>query len=352
MLEQDEAITGSVKPTSLRVLFVGKAHLSHVGGAEMSTRYLAAALANRGNDVSLLASVKRRSIRGLFDQALVSTTGRILEHAVSEAGCATVSSIRPLRTLRSAVQGAPPDVVVVTGTDPDFAVAALRECADRPTILYVRVDAAIPVARDAPVDLVVTNSAFMAGQIAALGVKATFLPSVFPPSDTSSHPRRRRSSSSTRSRRRASTSPSTSPSIVPTSHSCSASVGGSNAAALRSLRTRGSKAWEHRDPKGDARSDSGCSATAACCSYRASGRSRGARVVSEAQISGIPTVASRVGGLPESVGPGGILVTPRTPSVAWLEALSEVWDDQDRYARLCRSVRSSTAVGPRCPSIS
>ena len=66
MLEQDEVMHDSVKSRSLRVLFVGKAHLSHVGGAEMSTRYLAAALAKRGNHVGLLASVKRRSIQGLF----------------------------------------------------------------------------------------------------------------------------------------------------------------------------------------------------------------------------------------------------------------------------------------------
>ena len=58
------------------------------------------------------------------------------------------------------------------------------------------------------------------------------------------------------------------------------------------------------------------------------------RVVSEAQINGIPSVASRLGGLPESVGPGGILVAPSDSSEAWMEALSEVWDDQERYEQL------------------
>ena len=59
-----------------------------------------------------------------------------------------------------------------------------------------------------------------------------------------------------------------------------------------------------------------------------------ARVVSEAQISGIPAIASRAGGLPESVGTGGILVSPRDSGQAWLTALSTAWDDEDRYKQL------------------
>ncbi|WP_282604540.1 glycosyltransferase [Pelagibius sp. Alg239-R121] len=55
------------------------------------------------------------------------------------------------------------------------------------------------------------------------------------------------------------------------------------------------------------------------------------RVVTEAQFSGIPVIASNSGGLPESVGPGGLLVEPSDSPDAWLEALSEVWDDEDRY---------------------
>lgn len=333
MLEQDEAITESAKPTSHRVLFVGKAHLSHVGGAEMSTRYLAAALASRGNDVSLLASVKRRSVRGLMDQALASSTGRIKEHAASETGCATLSSIRPLRTLRSAMEGDPPDVVVVTGTAPDFAVAALRECADRPTILYVRVDAAIPVARDAPVDLVVTNSAFMARQIAELGVKATFLPSVFPPE---------RYQLATTREKVLFVNPVPKKGVnvaldlaehrpdVPFVFSLSWRV---DPAALRRLRTTARRLGNieirkaTRDP---ARLFGDCRLLLVPSQWE----EPWARVVSEAQITGIPAIASRVGGLPESVGPGGILVSPRDDRRAWRAALSEVWDHQDRYARL------------------
>jgi glycosyltransferase involved in cell wall biosynthesis len=63
------------------------------------------------------------------------------------------------------------------------------------------------------------------------------------------------------------------------------------------------------------------------------------RVVSEAQISGIPVLASRRGGLPEAVGPGGILVDPEAPIDAWEDALGQLWDDPRTYTRLSRLAR-------------
>lgn len=55
------------------------------------------------------------------------------------------------------------------------------------------------------------------------------------------------------------------------------------------------------------------------------------RVVTEAQCSGIPVIASDVGGLPESVGPGGILVDKDRDIALWQQALSDLWDDEGRY---------------------
>lgn len=55
------------------------------------------------------------------------------------------------------------------------------------------------------------------------------------------------------------------------------------------------------------------------------------RIVTEAHCSGIPVIASNSGGLPESVGPGGVLVDPDGAPDAWTDALSEIWDDQQRY---------------------
>lgn len=58
------------------------------------------------------------------------------------------------------------------------------------------------------------------------------------------------------------------------------------------------------------------------------------RVVTEAQASGIPTLASARGGLPESVGPGGLLIPPEAGIAAWRDALDRLWDDELLYQRL------------------
>jgi len=63
------------------------------------------------------------------------------------------------------------------------------------------------------------------------------------------------------------------------------------------------------------------------------------RVASEAQVSGIPVLASRRGGLPESVGPGGVLVDPQHGVEAWVEGLSRMWDDPLMYDTLSAKAR-------------
>jgi glycosyltransferase involved in cell wall biosynthesis len=66
------------------------------------------------------------------------------------------------------------------------------------------------------------------------------------------------------------------------------------------------------------------------------------RVAGEAQINGIPVLASRTGGLPEAVGPGGILVEPQDLA-AWESALAAAWDDPRRYDELARQARAHAA---------
>jgi glycosyltransferase involved in cell wall biosynthesis len=63
------------------------------------------------------------------------------------------------------------------------------------------------------------------------------------------------------------------------------------------------------------------------------------RVVTEAHCSGIPALASNRGGLPESVGPGGILVGHDAPLEHWRVALSEIWDDPARYSTFVAAAR-------------
>lgn len=56
------------------------------------------------------------------------------------------------------------------------------------------------------------------------------------------------------------------------------------------------------------------------------------RVVTEAQCSGIPVIASAVGGLPESVGRGGVLVPPDASIDEWHARLRELWTSPAVYA--------------------
>lgn len=58
------------------------------------------------------------------------------------------------------------------------------------------------------------------------------------------------------------------------------------------------------------------------------------RVVTEAQVSGIPALASNIGGLPESVSDGGILVDPEDDINVWSAALRKLFNDDDCYRKL------------------
>jgi len=55
------------------------------------------------------------------------------------------------------------------------------------------------------------------------------------------------------------------------------------------------------------------------------------RVIVEAQGNGIPVCASSIGGIPEALGTGGILVRDFQEPAAWLQAIAEA---EDRYAEL------------------
>lgn len=55
------------------------------------------------------------------------------------------------------------------------------------------------------------------------------------------------------------------------------------------------------------------------------------RVATEAQFSGIPVVASDRGGLPEAVGPGGIILGSDSPVEGWVRAIRRLWSDAEFY---------------------
>lgn len=63
------------------------------------------------------------------------------------------------------------------------------------------------------------------------------------------------------------------------------------------------------------------------------------RVATEAHFSGIPVIATNDGGLPEAVGPGGILVDRNAAVETWLSALRNLWDNPEKYAAMSEAAR-------------
>jgi glycosyltransferase involved in cell wall biosynthesis len=64
------------------------------------------------------------------------------------------------------------------------------------------------------------------------------------------------------------------------------------------------------------------------------------RVVSEAQFSGIPCVTSDRGGLPEAVGPGGIVLGFDSPAERWIAAVKKLWNDSRFYQEKAVAARA------------
>jgi glycosyltransferase involved in cell wall biosynthesis len=67
------------------------------------------------------------------------------------------------------------------------------------------------------------------------------------------------------------------------------------------------------------------------------------RVASEAQLNGIPVIASRRGGLPEAVGPGGALIDPDASDDVWADAVRALWSDSKLYDSLSAAALSYSA---------
>lgn len=64
------------------------------------------------------------------------------------------------------------------------------------------------------------------------------------------------------------------------------------------------------------------------------------RVATEAQFSGIPVIASDAGGLPEAVGPGGMVLHKHAPIGDWKAALDKMWSNENVYREFCEKAAS------------
>jgi glycosyltransferase involved in cell wall biosynthesis len=69
------------------------------------------------------------------------------------------------------------------------------------------------------------------------------------------------------------------------------------------------------------------------------------RVVTEAQLMGLPTLASAIGALPDTVGPGGITVDPAAPIEHWVAALRSLWDSGETYEQYANAAADHARRG-------
>jgi glycosyltransferase involved in cell wall biosynthesis len=61
------------------------------------------------------------------------------------------------------------------------------------------------------------------------------------------------------------------------------------------------------------------------------------RVASEAHFSGIPVIGTKVGGLPEAIGPGGVVIEPGQAAATWVAAVRRLYHDEEFYQEKSRA---------------
>jgi len=64
------------------------------------------------------------------------------------------------------------------------------------------------------------------------------------------------------------------------------------------------------------------------------------RVATEAHINGIPVLGSDRGGLPQAIGPGGVVVPADAPTGEWADALSRLWDETKLYTAVSEAAHA------------
>jgi glycosyltransferase involved in cell wall biosynthesis len=67
------------------------------------------------------------------------------------------------------------------------------------------------------------------------------------------------------------------------------------------------------------------------------------RSASEAHVNGLPVVASSRGGLPETVGPGGVVLDVHTPVAGWAAEVERLMNDRAHYEAIAAAARDHAA---------
>jgi glycosyltransferase involved in cell wall biosynthesis len=311
----------------VRILLVTKSHLPVVGGAQMTVHWLARALADRGHSVSVVAVAPDGGRTGDLGYPLIR---------LPDPSALTPELLEDLQA----------DVAVLNGyhgTLVEWGVRLIRALRGVPTALYLHDARGVELADHA--QNVAAVSRFIAGlcrpgtvaippivsgdryRVATTRRRALFVSPV---------PAKGLATAIELARAR--------PDIPFTFQRCwplAPAVVASLRAEVRQLPN-----VELREPSSDPRVVYGDARLLLAPSTGAEGWGRVAR---EAQVSGIPVIAARIGGLPEAVGSGGVLVEPGGGIDAWLRAVGELWDDPGSYDAAVERAElqgSDAATGP------
>jgi glycosyltransferase involved in cell wall biosynthesis len=63
------------------------------------------------------------------------------------------------------------------------------------------------------------------------------------------------------------------------------------------------------------------------------------RIATEAHFNAIPVLGSDRGGLPQAIGPGGIIVPAQAPVDEWIQAFNHMWDNPSIYTSLSQAAK-------------
>lgn len=324
----------------MRILFAtAHPHLPQFsGGSQSSTHELALELAERGHRVAVLAALSKAGYIGLKNRALMKILNRrtIVDRAV---GYDVYRKWFVWEDVGEVVEMARPDVAIVQAMKPVPTAAALTK-RGVPTIIYLRdveFDSLGGDLRGLDRVTYIANSQFTADRYKeAFGIRATPIPPLFrpdlyraerePANVTFVNPHVEKGRDLAFEVARACPD-------IPFAFVESWPLEGENLEIVRQrLRETPNVTFVPRT--NDMRA---VYAKARVLLVPSQWEEAWGRVVSEAHFSGIPVVASARGGLPESVGPGGLIIEPTEPLDAWVSAIRRLWSDEAFYAEKSRA---------------
>lgn len=307
-----------------------------VGGAEASTHDLALTLQEKGLEVAVLAALPMEGLRNLPREVIRHTLGYEAFRSDRSMGYRVFRAHNPVTAADRALKRFEPSAVVVTSGS--YAKLA-RPFLERgfPTVLYMRDVEPASMGAGLPNGVhtaYVSNSQFNASRLAAVaGANALVLPPLVRPERVRTETTRSRvlfiNPVPEKGMDVAFRLAQDRPDIPFDVYECWELSPRARERVLALARACPNVTL-HRPTKDPRRMYANAKVVLVPSQWEESW----ARVVTEAHCSGIPVLASRRGGLPESVGPGGILLEHDAPAGQWAEALSRLWDDPATYATL------------------